>query len=151
MARNRAVLTYLTLVLMLLAASTAQAAAVITMQVEILAGFSIACEEDNLAFGTLSPEQTVQKELELTVWSNVPWDLYAAFSGTGELPGVLEVQDHRGVWLDVGRSSKVVLWGQPETGRDGSALTIPVRFTSSYSDAPGTYEFQIEFTVVPSL
>ncbi|NLM41895.1 MAG: hypothetical protein GX199_06250 [Firmicutes bacterium] len=151
MARNRAVLTYLTLVLMLLAASTAQAAAVITMQVEILAGFSIACEEDNLAFGTLSPEQTVQKELELTVWSNVPWDLYVDYTGTGDLPGLLEVQDERGVWLSLGDNSRMVLFDQPETGRDGSALTIPVRFTSSYSDAPGTYEFQIEFTVVPSL
>lgn len=140
----------LSLMLMLLGAAAVQAAAVITVQVEILGGFSIDCS-DLFNFGAVMPGQSIEETLELKVWSNRAWDLYAAYKGVGEMPGLLEVRDHRDVWLDVQERSRLVLLDQPATGSEGSVVHIPFRLSTSYADAPGEYEFQIEFTVVPSL
>ncbi|MGI6646887.1 MAG: hypothetical protein ACOX5D_09555 [Limnochordia bacterium] len=40
---------------------------------------------------------------------------------------------------------------QPETGAAGVLVQVPLRFTGGFSDAPDTYTFQIEFTLVPVL
>ncbi|HPT83202.1 MAG TPA: hypothetical protein PLM25_04880 [Limnochordia bacterium] len=140
----------LSLMLMLLGAAAVQAAAVITVQVEILGGFSIDCS-DLFNFGAVMPGQSIEETLELKVWSNRAWDLYVSCIGPVEVPGTLEVEDQRGLWQDVASSSRLVLWDQTATGSEGSVVHIPFRLSTSYADAPGEYEFQIEFTVVPSL
>lgn len=150
MAKNKGIFSFLGLVLLLIGTTAAQAAGIITVQVEILPGFSISAPS-SFSMGPLMPDQSAEKELELTVWSNVPWELTASLYGFAQVPGILEVRDGRGVWLEMGPGARRITWDQPETGPEGTQLKIPFRFSSGYADAPGTYTFQLEFTVVPAL
>ena len=151
MHRSRFALTFLCLILLVTWGAVAQASGVITFQVEVLPGLSIS-SPDNLSFGPLAPGQTTYKELGITVWANVPWELWVQaidYDLEGGLQGIVEVEASRGNWLDLFTETRI--FRSDETGPDGMEVQVPFRITGSYADVPGSYSFQAEFTVVPSL
>jgi hypothetical protein len=137
-------------ILLVLGAAAAQASGVITLEVEILPGFRIT-GPGSVSFGSLHPGIPEERELQLQVWSNVPWQLFANYYGTVEAPGIVEVQGTNGTWIELGSSTNLVIWDQPKTDPDGVVIKVPLRFTGSFSHDPGTYDIQIEFAVVPLL
>ncbi|NMB01379.1 MAG: hypothetical protein GX971_07685 [Firmicutes bacterium] len=132
--------------------TVAQASGVITFQIEVLPGLTIS-SPDQLSFGGVAPGQTVEKELELTVWSNVKWKMLVKSIDhmSGWLRGTIDVQDFGGTWHELSTQMRPLLVDQDVTGPGGTDVQIPFRFTGSYDDTPGNYSFEVEFTVVPSL
>jgi len=128
---------FLALILTALLSAAVQAQGVITVQVEILPGFSISAQQ-TVVLEAVMPGERVEETLEIQVWSNVAWDLRVGYHGGTAAPGKLEVQDGRGVWHQL-------------AGAAGVLVQVPLRFTGGFSDAPDTYTFQIEFTLVPVL
>lgn len=126
---------------------------VVTFQIEVTAGFTIS-SPDHLIFEPVAPGQTTYRELIITVWSNVDWELMVATIGEdmpGGLRGQIEFNRSDGVWAPLGKLAYPVRSNQPLTGPTGSEVTIPFRFTGSFEDTPGNYSFQVELTVVPAL
>ncbi|HOB39654.1 MAG: hypothetical protein WAO27_08605 [Limnochordia bacterium] len=141
---------FLALILTALLSAAVQAQGVITVQVEILPGFSISAQQ-TVVLEAVMPGERVEETLEIQVWSNVAWDLRVGYHGGTAAPGKLEVRDDRGVWHQLDAGTKVLMREQPETGAAGVLVQVPLRFTGGFSDAPDTYTFQIEFTLVPVL
>ena len=153
MSKCRFVLGILSIAALLFWSAGAWASGVITFQVEVLPGLTLS-SPDNLVFEPVAPGQTKQKDLEITVWSNVSWELSVQgveLDGAGDVFGELEVEGVQGSWYEVIGSRNWLRLDQSPTGPSGADLEIPFRFTGSYEDSPGTYLFQIEFTVVPKL
>lgn len=124
----------------------------IVFHVEVASGVTISTPEE-LSFGRVAPGQAVQEDLEVEVWSNVEWQMGVQVTDPmlGGLRGRVEVQDHQGTWKDVTTQTRTILMNQPATGTEGIVAKIPFRFTGSFEDTPGTYSFEVEFTVVPAL
>lgn len=125
----------------------------ITFQLEVIPGFTIA-NPDNLVFPPVAPGQTIHQELTITVWSNVRWNLSIRATGEeleGVLFGMVEVEGENGDWHDLFGGVRTLRSSQSPTGPHGRGVHIPFRFAGSYSDTPGLYSFQVEFTVVPAL
>lgn len=146
-------LVILSLLVILACGGVANSSGVVTFQVEVVPGFTVS-GPDNLSFDPISPGQTTQHDLGLTVWSNVSWELSVRASGQegeGGLYGVVEFYDSSSRWTVLDNGTRLVCGDQPLTGPSGLEVIIPFRFTGSYEDSPGTYSFQVEFTVVPAL
>ena len=73
------------------------------------------------------------------------------YNGGTAAPGKLEVLDSEGLWHQLGSGDRVLMRKQPETGAAGVLVQEPLRFTGGFSDAPDTYTFQFEVTLVPVL
>lgn len=139
-----------------LAATALAADGSVVFYVDVAPGFAIALQ-DSLTFPQAVPGQTVEAQLDVTVWSNIEWDLYAAVPAVhldGQpvgLEGKLEVCNAFGSWRVLDHAGLTILTGQSPTTAAGLTFTVPVRFTAGFGDAPGTYAIQVEFTVVPKL
>ena len=98
------------------------------------------------------PGQTDVQDLNITVWSNVRWQLLVEAIGYGgEMGyGMLEISD-LGSWRELSRGCTVSLARTPATGPDGLSVPIHFRFTPSFADEPDDYSFQVKLTVVPAL
>jgi hypothetical protein len=152
MARHFLFMGFLCLAVLFALGTAVQAANVVTFQVEVLPGLRLS-NPDMLIFVPVAPGQTDIQELNLTVWSNINWELLVKAVGygvEGGLRGGMEMSNS-GAWYELSEESTVIQLGQPPTGPDGATLRIPFRLTGSYEDAPGNYSFRVEFTVVPSL
>ena len=143
-------------VLMLVGTGIASAGSV-TFFVEVAPGFAISLD-DTLTFPQASPGDTVEAELDVTIWSNVGWELMvsatAAQSGDGSprsLEGGLEVLGANGVWRPLDHIQRTVRTNEPPTSATGESFSVPFRFQAGFGDPPGTYTIQVEFTVVPEL
>ncbi len=129
-----------------------QATGLVTFQVEVMHGFRVS-SPGTLVFAPVAPEQSNIQELELTVWSNVEWDLSVKAIGydpEGGLQGTVEV-GNSGAWHVLSTESNLIQVGQSPTGVAGATLLVPFRIKGSYDDAPGAYSFQVEFTVAPAI
>ena len=152
MARHKFLVGIMCLAALLAFGKGIQASNMVTFQVEVLPGLRIS-NPDTLTFLPVAPGQTDIQELNITVWSNMNWELSVKAVGygvEGGLRGVVQLNDS-GSWRDLSSEGTVIQLGRPPTGPDGTILRIPFRLTGSYEDAPGNYSFQVEFTVVPSL
>ena len=152
MARHKFLVGIMCLAALLAFGKGIQASNMVTFQVEVLPGLRIS-NPDTLTFLPVAPGQTDIQELNITVWSNMNWELSVKAVGygvEGGLRGGMEMGSS-GAWYELSEESTVIQLGQPPTGPDGATLRIPFRLTGSYEDAPGNYSFQVEFTVVPSL
>ncbi len=152
MARHKFLVGIMCLAALLAFGKGIQASNMVTFQVEVLPGLRIS-NPDTLTFLPVAPGQTDIQELNITVWSNMNWELSVKAVGygvEGGLRGVVQLNDS-GSWRDLSSEGTVIQLGRPPTGPDGTMLQIPFRLTGSYEDAPGNYSFQVEFTVVPSL
>lgn len=130
-----------------------QAGDVITFQIHVLPGMTLS-SPDSLVFDPAAPGQTIRKDLNITVWSNVRWELTAqAISpeNEGALGGRVEVEDVQGDWLSIFARQRKIRSYQLPTGSMGSLVNVPFRFIGSYQDSPGDYFFEVEFTVGPSI
>ncbi|HBG01998.1 MAG TPA: hypothetical protein DDW87_10560 [Firmicutes bacterium] len=130
----------------------AQASGIVTFRVNVTPGMTIS-SPGTLEFESVAPDQTLERDLNITVWSNVDWQLTARSVDydQGGLQGVIEAADSYGSWHDLGSEEWVLRRDELPTGASGLTFDIPFRFTGSYSDAPDTYEFQIQLTVVSAL
>lgn len=149
--RSKLAFGALTLCVFLFSATFVQASGVVTFQIEVLPGVSIS-SPDNLVFDPVAPGQRVEQDVGVTVWSNVEWELAAQVIdyGAGDLQGLIEVLDPQGLWRELSTTARTLMVNRPVTGAEGLEVQIPFRVTGSY-DLPGSYSFQVEFTVVPSL
>lgn len=141
------------LVVILLSTGLTLASGLITFQLEVIPGFTISGPEQ-LVFPPVAPGQISQQELTIRVWSNVRWNLSVRVVGEGVeegLYGTLEVEGANGEWFEFMGGSRTLHSSKPPTGESGREVNIPFRFRGSYSDVPGNYSLQVEFTVVPSL
>jgi hypothetical protein len=148
MARRKAACMALSLAV-LLAAASAQASETVTVQVTILEGFSIS-GPGNIIIGALAPEEQRRTDMELNVWSNVPWELSVTLAEGSNPPMKVEVQDMEETWVTLS-GTKLLYWNQDVTGSEGRVIKVPIRCTGTYGDLPGNYSFRLEFTVVPAL
>jgi hypothetical protein len=128
-----------------------QASGLVTFRVEVISGMTISSPSE-LVFSSVVPGIPAEKDLEITVWSNVEWELKVRCADyeQGGLKGVIEVEDSD-TWYNIFSQARTIRLGQAPTGKDGLTLDIPFRFTASYSDAPANYQFEIELTVVPAI
>lgn len=152
MSRNFLFVIALCLAAMLALTPGVEATGSVIFYVEVLHGFRIA-SPGTLTFAPVAPDQTNLQELEITVWSNVEWDLSVKAVGYNPeegLRGTVEV-GASGAWQVLSSESSFIQLGQPPTGASGAALLTPFRFKGSYDDAPGPYSFQVEFTVAPAI
>lgn len=151
MIKNMQSVTVLLLLLLFLGCGAAKAAGVITFHVEVLPGLSISSPE-LLEFEPVAPGQASLQEVGLTVWANVPWGLSvkAKHENVG-LSGGLYYRDFYQIWVPLDERLHPIITQQDATGDAGLDVTIPFRYTGSYLDEPGTYAFEVEFTVVPAL
>ena len=132
-------------------AAGVEASGTVTFYVQVVPGLKIS-SPDQLTFEPVAPGQSDVQELSLTVWSNVRWQVLVEANGYGAeggLSGILEV-GQSGSWREISAGS-VIHSDQPPTGPDGVVFQTPFRFTGSYDDEPGDYDFQVKFTVVPAL
>ncbi|HHT42237.1 MAG TPA: hypothetical protein GX014_02385 [Firmicutes bacterium] len=134
---------------LLLCGSTAWAEGILTLRFEVQEGFSVSIPDNILDLGPVVPEQTLNSEASVTVWSNVPWALYARVQSPAEIPCMIEIMDMKGNWVNLTSTSRVIMSGQESTGADGQDFVFPMRLKSSYGETPGTYSIQLQFTVVP--
>ena len=135
---------------------TAGASGHVMFQIEVVSGFAVSVP-DTLVFAPAAPGETVYQDLPITVWSNVGWELRVSSSG-GALGGEgspspvllgLEVTDHSGTWRPLDDISRTVRTDQLPTGPEGIQVNVPFRFVSDFSNEPGVYTINVEFTVVP--
>ncbi len=129
----------------------------VTMFVEVAPGFAISLQ-DSLTFPQAAPGRSVEAELDVTVWSNVDWELMAASiavhseDGTSHvLDGAVEILDATGLWMPLTEFGRLVRMGESPTSQEGQAFSVPIRFQPGFGDGPGTYTIQVQFTVVPAL
>jgi len=133
-------------------AAGVEASGTVTFYVQVVPGLKIS-SPDQLTFEPVAPGQSDVQELSLTVWSNVRWQLLVEANGYGAeggLSGTMEVGDS-GIWHKLSAEGTAIYFGQAPTGPDGVVFQTPFRFTGSYDDEPGDYDFQVKFTVVPAL
>ena len=78
-----------------------------------------------LDLGPVVPEQTLNSEASVTVWSNVPWALYARVQSPAEIPCMIEIMDMKGNWVNLTSTSRVIMSGQESTGADGQDFVFP--------------------------
>jgi hypothetical protein len=152
MVRNHFFVGVLCVTVLLALTTIAQASGTVTFQIEVLPGLSVS-SPDLLVFDPVAPGQSDHQDLNITVWSNVTWELSVQAVGydvEGGLQGIMEVGSLGG-WGEISQDPIMVRAGQPPTGPNGTSMDIPFRFIGSYEDVPGTYSFQVEFTVVAAL
>lgn len=152
MVRNHFFVGVLCVTVLLALTTIAQASGTVTFQIEVLPGLSVS-SPDLLVFDPVAPGQSDHQDLNITVWSNVTWELSVQAVGydvEGGLQGSLEVNSLGG-WVELTTERSMLHFGQSPTGPDGTSMDIPFRFIGSYEDVPGTYSFQVEFTVVAAL
>lgn len=136
--------------------TTAGADGSVTLFVDVKPGLALQVQ-DSLTFPEAGPGQGVEAELDVTVWSNVEWQLrVAAFAVhldgvPSDLEGSLEVRSGANFWYVLDGATKALLTEQPPTTGDGVTVAVPFRFTPGYGDAPGRYAIQVEFTVVSEI
>lgn len=141
------------LLIILLCSAAAGAAGMVNFQIEVIPGFTVEGPE-KLVFEAAAPGGIVQRDLMLTVWSNVTWELLVkAYSqGTGDaLQGQLECCSAWGSWDSPNSEGRSICKSEMPTGEAGYEVGIPFRFVGSYDDLPGDYTVGIEITVVPML
>ncbi len=128
------------------------------LQVEVLPGFSLQLP-DTVSLTPAAPGQMVQGDVEVQVRSNTPWYLQVSgasweVSGSGagtDLESLLHVKANGNEWSSVSSiTPRTVATGDP-TGDQWQAAPVEFRFSTSYADAPGAYEIQLTFTIVPEL
>lgn len=137
---------------------TVSASGHVVFQIEVTPGFAVSIP-DILVFAPAAPGQTVYQDLSITVWSNVGWELIVSSPGDvlGEdgsptsLQSGLEVGGGSGNWFALTNNGRVIRIDLPPTGPEGTQLSVPFRFTSDFSDAPGVYTIDVQFTVVPEI
>ncbi|HHT74322.1 MAG TPA: hypothetical protein GX008_11490, partial [Firmicutes bacterium] len=128
--------------------TTAGADGSVTLFVDVKPGLALQVQE-SLTFPEAGPGQGVEAELDVTVWSNVGWELFVAASAVRlddmpvTLEGLLEVQTASGYWRFLDEIGRGVLTDQPPTTGDGVTVAVPFRFTPGYGDAPGRYAIQV--------
>ena len=127
----------------------------VMFQIEVVSGFAVSVP-DTLVFAPAAPGETVYQDLSITVWSNVGWELRVSSSG-GALGGDdssssvlsgLEVCAEN-VWRSLFGLERIVATNQLPTGPEGIQVNVPFRFVSDFSNEPGVYTINVEFTVVP--
>jgi len=145
--------------LILIAAGSVLAApeeGAVTLVVEVKAGSAISVQ-DTLSFPEAGPGQPVEAALEVTVWSNVDWQLGVAATAAQRdtvpavLDGELSVKAISGQWYAIDEVPIPVIDTVSKTTKDGATFAIPFRFTPGFGDEPGTYYITVEFTVVPAI
>ena len=101
----------------------------VTMFVEVAPGFAISVQ-DSLTFPQAAPGRSVEAELDVTVWSNVDWELMAASiavhseDGTSHvLDGAVEILDATG--LDAYGVRAFGSDGRTPTSQEGQAFSVP--------------------------
>ncbi len=137
---------------------TVSASGHVVFQIEVTPGFAVSIP-DILVFAPAAPGQTVYQDLSITVWSNVGWELIVSSPGDvlGEdgspafLQSGLEVRMQSGEWRRILGLERSIRTNQEPTGPEGTQLSVPFRFTSDFSDAPGVYTIDVQFTVVPEI
>jgi hypothetical protein len=152
MVRHKVLAAVLLATVMLGIALGVEASGTVTFFVKIEPGLKIS-SPDTLTFAPVAPGQTDVQDLNITVWSNVRWQLLVeaiGYGGEDGLHGMLEISD-LGSWRELSRDGTVIQLGRPATGPDGLSVPIPFRFTPSFADEPDDYSFQVKLTVVPAL
>lgn len=129
----------------------------VTMFVEVAPGFAISLQ-DSLTFPQAAPGRSVEAELDVTVWSNVDWQLRATATtvrsedGTPhDFEGGIEVLDFESAWRNLLIGERIIRYAQQPTPSEGETISVPFRFQPGFGDGPGTYTIQVQFTVVPAL
>ncbi|MDI9485588.1 MAG: hypothetical protein QM372_09020 [Bacillota bacterium] len=152
MVRHKVLAAVLLATVMLGIALGVEASGTVTFFVKIEPGLKIS-SPDTLTFAPVAPGQTDVQDLNITVWSNVRWQLLVeaiGYGGEGGLRSTLEIGD-LGNWHELSAEGDAVYVGQPPTGSEGITMGVPFRFTPSFADEPDDYSFQVKLTVVPAL
>ncbi len=113
----------------------------------------------NLVFPPVNPGEMVEEIVSLLVKANVAWDLRIVGSRSAEtedgtdvdVHSSILVKDHLDMWEKITEISPRIMINQTPTDSDGIPLQIPLRLEADFNDPPGTYETQIEFTLVPQV
>ena len=128
----------------------------VVLQVEVLPGFSVQLPAA-ITLTAAPPGQIVQDATEIQIRANVPWHLQvsgAQWSGSmGEvgLESNVDVRTNDNEWSPPSAvSPRTVAAGDP-TGDTWHNQSIDFRFTTSFSDPPGSYQMTLEFEVIPQL
>lgn len=113
----------------------------------------------NLAFPPVNPGDTVEATVQVLVRANVSWELrvlgsQAARTEDGaqiEVHSRIYAHDYVGYWEDISSVLTRVIVNHPPTTSEGVLVAIPLRLEGSFNDPPGTYQTQIELTLVPQV
>lgn len=113
----------------------------------------------NLVFPPVYPGEVVSEVVQVLVKSNVMWELrvkgnQSAETQDGTLVNVtsqIQVFDYLGYWENICEIAPRIVVNQPPTDSEGLIIDIPLRLQGDFSDPPGTYVTEIEFTLVPQI
>ena len=145
-------------VFFLLLAANATASDQLLLQVEVMPGFALQLP-DTVSLAAVAPGQMVQGNTEVQVRSNTSWYLQVSGaqwseSGSGAealLESLLHVKDNDGSWIEPNLLMPQTVASGDATGDQWQETEVEFRFTSSYADAPGAYQVQLEFTIAAEL
>ena len=140
------------MVAFLMVGTSVEASGRVTFEIEITSGCSLLSPGD-LTFPPVGPGQTVQQDLEITVFSNTNWSLEMEVRDLGEGDALLDAVQLRydGKWQNLPTEKTSISEEQPPTGQNGLVVRVPFRLQGGYEHNPGSYSFEVEFTVVPAL
>jgi hypothetical protein len=118
---------------------------------------SLELTESSIAFAPVPPGSSVEQTVQAIVKANVTWEL--RISGTQSATGPdgsgvmfysrIYACDFRSVWEDISTVLTRLYTNQPPTDDQGVVVDIPLRFEADFNDPPGTYQTQIQLTLVP--
>ncbi len=113
----------------------------------------------NLVFPPVYPGEVVDEVVQVLVKSNVMWELRVKGSQSAEnqdgtvvtVASKIQVYDYLGYWENISDVLARVMVNQAPTDSEGLLIDIPLRLQGDFSDPPGTYLTEIEFTLVPQI
>ncbi len=113
----------------------------------------------SLAFSAVNPGEVVEETVQVLVKSNVSWELrikgnQSAETEDGSLVAIASrilVLDYLGAWEGLFESAQRILINQSPTNSQGTLVDVSLRLEGDFSDPPGTYGTEIEFTLVPQI
>ena len=116
----------------------------VTMFVEVAPGFAISVQ-DSLTFPQAAPGRSVEAELDVTVWSNVDWQLRATATTVRSEDGTPMTSKAalrfwiESAWRNLLIGERIIVMSQQPTPSEGETISVPFRFQPGFGDGPGTY------------
>lgn len=115
--------------------------------------------EPSISFSPVPPGSSVEQTIKAIVKANVTWELrisgtQSARASDGSTVGIssrIYAYDFRNSWEDISAVTTRICINQPPTDTEGVTVDIPLRLEADYNDPPGTYQTEIQLTLVPMI
>lgn len=113
--------------------------------------------QTSISFAPVPPGSAVEQTVQAVVKANVSWELRISGTQSGRAAdgssvtfnSRIYVLDFFGSWESLETHTQRVTINQPPTDPQGVVVDIPLRLEADFNDPPGTYQTQIQLTLVP--